>query len=68
MFHVLFNVVNTMSDRQGRSRMSLPSYYKMTISLYARESGRKPHWQGASNGKRENKFCIFGDLCKFYAN
>ncbi len=22
--------------------------YKMTISLYARESGRAPHWQGAS--------------------
>ncbi len=40
-----------VSDRQGRSRMSWPSYYKMTISLYAWESGRKPHWQGASKGK-----------------
>ena len=24
------------------------SYYKMTISLFARESGWEPHWQGAS--------------------
>ncbi len=36
--------------------MSWPSYYKMTISLYARESGRAPHWQGASTFKISNYF------------
>ena len=28
-----------------------PSYYEMTISLYAWESGWEPHWQGASEYK-----------------
>ena len=38
------------------------SYYKMTISLYAWESGWKPHWQGASKINIEKK-CFVGPVC-----
>ena len=35
--------------------MPLPSsYYKMTISLFAWESGWEPHWQGASYSRSKN--------------
>ena len=35
------------------------SYYKMTINLYASESGWEPHWQGASGCNFYSKMILY---------